>query len=393
MDEQRIIDEYHRLKSCRAVSELLGCSDETVRRALKANNIPRTHWKPEPPKKIYPRKPKPYKAVKYDPRKCKYCGTEFEPHRKTNVFCSKKCKDLASLKRRGVKHNPNTEPYHKVCKVCGKPFDSFREAQVTCSPECAKEYKRNYEAERNKGEMTREQRFAKLKEDAQKRKEIRVARKSLVTVLNAHANMQIRRTCKYCGAEFHSTFNKVSYCSEECKRLWKNRRRDKRIPKAAVVDTDITIKRLYKRDGGVCWICGRTCDWNDWRTAKSGHPFPGKTYPTKDHVIPISRGGKESWLNVRIACHECNCELKRDKMYPFVPMAVEKAYSCRKEGTKAKKTAQYTLDGKLVRVWPSTASIRKELGLSDKHIQNVCRGHDSNTGNAYGFHWEYVKEA
>lgn len=34
--------------------------------------------------------------------------------------------------------------------------------------------------------------------------------------------------------------------------------------------------------------------------------------------------------------------------------------------------------------------IRRELGLDDKHIQNVCRKRKSNTGNAYGYHWEYV---
>lgn len=39
---------------------------------------------------------------------------------------------------------------------------------------------------------------------------------------------------------------------------------DKRIKKECVVDKDISLQSLYKRDNGVCYICGRLCDWNDY---------------------------------------------------------------------------------------------------------------------------------
>ena len=109
-------------------------------------------------------------------------------------------------------------------------------------------------------------------------------------------------------------------------------------------------------------------------------------------MIPVARGGFESWDNVRLAHLKCNIE-KSANIYPYLPMDKEFAYSYKGHGTPSKKTAQYTLDGQLIKVWPSTASIERELGLKSKHIQNVCRRDNSNTGNAYGYHWEYLEEA
>lgn len=347
MEDQRIIDEYHRLKSCRAVSELLGCSEETIRRVLIANNIPRTHWKPEPQKKIYPRKPKPYKAVKYDPRKCKYCGIEFEPHRKTNVFCSKKCKDLASLKRRGVKHNPNTEPYHKVCKVCGKPFDSFREAQVTCSPECAeiihpkskgikkiepvgawvnrlhgnefdfvewKSKKRALLRCKTCGNVIeRAQSTIRAKgiecEFCKEQKRLQEARRKMACFFNALAQARTPKICAACGGEFFSPYSNQKYCSSRCKHKGQVRKGSYRArcrKYGVFYDPSVNRTAVIKRDGGVCQICGKMCDPNDHRWGSSG-----PDYPTLDHIIALANGGTHTWGNVQCACGMCNSK-KRD---------------------------------------------------------------------------------
>lgn len=82
---------------------------------------------------------------------------------------------------------------------------------------------------------------------------------------------------------------------------------------------------------------------------------------------------------------------KSDKIISVDALGNSFAYSAAAKKSE-KKTAQYTLDGKLIRVWDSTAQIRRETGLNDGYIQNVCRRHGSNTGNAYGYHWEYIDE-
>ena len=54
-----------------------------------------------------------------------------------------------------------------------------------------------------------------------------------------------------------------------------------------------TKKMLWKRDEGKCQYCEKKVSLS---TA------------TIDHVIPRSRGGKETWKNLVIACSKCNCK-------------------------------------------------------------------------------------
>ena len=154
---------------------------------------------------------------------------------------------------------------------------------------------------------------------------------------------------------------------------------------AQIIDKDINITRLYKRDGGRCYLCGCECDWNDHKVSKTGYEYPGDRYPTIEHMVPISRGGLHSWNNVRLACFKCNTD-KSNRMFPFVPLDKEFAYKEKAKGNPPKRTIQKTLDGKTVRVWESTGQIRRELGLNEKRIQDVCRGEGR---TAFGFKWEY----
>lgn len=50
----------------------------------------------------------------------------------------------------------------------------------------------------------------------------------------------------------------------------------------------MTRSNIFKRDGYACIYCGTTKDL------------------TIDHVLPRSRGGKDTWENLVTACHSCN---------------------------------------------------------------------------------------
>ena len=52
---------------------------------------------------------------------------------------------------------------------------------------------------------------------------------------------------------------------------------------------------VLKRDGFKCIYCGDKCNSN----------MPKKN-PTIDHIIPKSKGGKNSWVNTACACMACN---------------------------------------------------------------------------------------
>jgi 5-methylcytosine-specific restriction endonuclease McrA len=53
----------------------------------------------------------------------------------------------------------------------------------------------------------------------------------------------------------------------------------------------LTNVALFARDGHLCLYCGRT--------------FP-RSQLTRDHVLPLSKGGRDLWENVVAACFPCN---------------------------------------------------------------------------------------
>ena len=115
--------------------------------------------------------------------------------------------------------------------------------------------------------------------------------------------------CEECGRVFTTLRKGQSCCSPECGKKRQNRisshRKDSRIKPEQRIDKNITAKKLYERDGGVCWICGGMCDLNDY-TKRNGTIICGENYPSIDHVIPVCDGGRDAWDNVRLAHRSCN---------------------------------------------------------------------------------------
>lgn len=120
------------------------------------------------------------------------------------------------------------------------------------------------------------------------------------------------KVCPVCNSLF-TGYKK--YCSEICSKRQQNKNHDigRRLKvKKAMVDKGISLEKLYRRDRGQCYICGKACDWNDYQII-DGAFIAGKTYPSIDHVIPLAKDGEHSWENVKLAHFVCN-SLKSDKI-------------------------------------------------------------------------------
>ncbi len=57
----------------------------------------------------------------------------------------------------------------------------------------------------------------------------------------------------------------------------------------------VTNTVLFARDGYRCQFCGR-----------SAGDLRGRECLTRDHLLPLSRGGTNDWTNVTTACSTCN---------------------------------------------------------------------------------------
>lgn len=55
-------------------------------------------------------------------------------------------------------------------------------------------------------------------------------------------------------------------------------------------------------------------------------------------------------------------------------------------GKCSKPVLQYDLNGNFVKEWPSTMEVQRQLGISNSHISNCCKGKKKTSG---GFKWQY----
>lgn len=169
--------------------------------------------------------------------------------------------------------------------------------------------------------------YCKAKE--QEQIEINKKRTELVCFLIALKENKTPKICNCCGKEFFSPYYLKAYCSEKCKKKAKKDRRKERDPEGYVLlrkkyshpskyisrakkygcayEYGITLTSVVNRDGLICKICGKPCDFDD-RSYGNG---VGPLYPSVDHIVPLSKGGSHTWDNVQIVHCICN-SVKRD---------------------------------------------------------------------------------
>lgn len=130
------------------------------------------------------------------------------------------------------------------------------------------------------------------------------------------------KKCRVCAKDFAPIQKNVccsDKCREELERVWsrahyarwmskseqyRNKVRNaeykrKALKQKAFVEV-VEIEVVFARDNGICWLCGE--DVNPLLK------WPNHGYATLDHVIPLSKGGKHSYDNIKLAHMSCNCK-------------------------------------------------------------------------------------
>lgn len=179
------------------------------------------------------------------------------------------------------------------CKKCGNVFTrtgwSIRHNCIVCTV-C----KRN----------ETEQKLINQEKEKRKRKAERERKQQEWEAERERKAQERWHDCPVCG----TWTNRPKYCSKECAKKIANATKDARRRvkiESNMVDADITLSSLFRKDGGVCYICGGKCQYDDF-TVVDGLKITGDWYPSIDHVQPLAKGGKHSWENVRLAHRRCN---------------------------------------------------------------------------------------
>lgn len=67
---------------------------------------------------------------------CPNCGTEFEPIRRTQTYCSKACNHEARHRAAKSRQNTPAKLHDKTCEWCGDPFQTPDYRTAYCSKAC-----------------------------------------------------------------------------------------------------------------------------------------------------------------------------------------------------------------------------------------------------------------
>lgn len=194
------------------------------------------------------------------------------------------------------------------CRECGHEFERFVDLHCkTECPECQRRESEQRETERKMASMRRSiirafRTFLRSKEREEREREF------LDTV----------HVCKECGREFTlrelrednpwNFTSKPTFCCTSCRNRWhrregRHRRRERGEQKGY---GDVSLLALEERDNHTCYLCGTKTDRSDYRVDESGNFIAGPSYPSIDHVVPLSKGGTHDMSNVRLACCRCN---------------------------------------------------------------------------------------
>lgn len=133
--------------------------------------------------------------------------------------------------------------------------------------------------------------------------------------------------CRWCKLDVKRLDSRrKTFCSEECVHEYKIR-----------ADFSYARKQVYKRDKGICQICGLNCSkfFRELERAMSAFPYKERDQRSKDfflqkgvryvkwshrssffdidHVTPVSKGGGSCGLdNLRLLCLPCHQDLTLD---------------------------------------------------------------------------------
>ena len=219
-------------------------------------------------------------------RTCVVCGSDFEAKTDRAKYCCEKCKNRSRF---------------------GRSIEDVRAENEKLKLEVLKWYKKGLNDNQIAEKLGRSITWVR-----QKRLEMGLPRQGYKKAQKKEAHKQELaqmevRFCKRCGSYFYPIRANQVFCTKACEKRNNHQVNDikrKRLEKSRKVD-DIALDDVYKKYNGICYLCGELCDYNAVRVV-NGVRHALRDYPSREHIVPLSKGGLHTWDNVRLAHIKCN---------------------------------------------------------------------------------------
>lgn len=155
--------------------------------------------------------------------------------------------------------------YTSICKNCGKEYRAKTRRSMFCSEECRRE------ADKERKRI----RYGAVKEE---------------------------RVCPECGRTFETKRKTSSFCSRACSIKFAEKRKENRDALEKTTKEKISLKELFLREKGICYLCGGKCDFEDV-DLKGGFLMAGDTFPAIDYIA-ASDGKTQSAKLTHYCCQK-----------------------------------------------------------------------------------------
>lgn len=210
-----------------------------------------------------------------DKRTCTGCGFEFTPTHGRQRCCSPQCR------------KPSHAKVEKLCDWCGASCFKYRGQQRYAGTYCGRACRDA--AIRLDGEGS-----CALPDDHWGRWYGATSTWSQPESAPAPRPSFVSNQCDDCGTPFtEPNYGTPSaYCGMTCTRRASKRRRRAREHAAPGEFTSTQLVAQYLRQGKACAYCKR----------------PSRGLPEPDHVLPLSRGGRNDMSNIVASCRACNTD-------------------------------------------------------------------------------------
>lgn len=264
---------------------------------------------------------------------CEWCGNKYKTNKPKKRFCDRKCqyawqrsdeyKEIVAKNHEKYNKKTLSKREHEFSRVFNEKFKgqfiylsdythSEEEFKLKCLT-CGNVFTRNARITRAGGDERitckncKEQRTEIRNMIHQNKQSLDSMVVKLVEEIEGQHKKKIN-ICLECDEVFISR-NKKMYCDRKCSQRSASRRKELRRRNNKMANgeiDDISLDRLIERDKNTCHICKTSCNKDDHIITDEGYFITGESYPSIDHVIPISKGGTHTWNNVKLAHFYCN---------------------------------------------------------------------------------------
>jgi len=116
------------------------------------------------------------------------------------------------------------------------------------------------------------------------------------------------KVCPECGQTFTTKSVASNYCSRTCSLKFAKKRKINRAKIMADLGAELSLKEVFQREKGICYLCGEKCDFQDV-LVKDGLLAAGVTFPDIDFVSE-----EHNKATAKLAHYYCKKEKQNGKL-------------------------------------------------------------------------------